>query len=176
MRTLVAIVLAVAALGVGAASSVASAGRTVDLTSGRLDGSRVLGQTVAQVTAALGRPDYRLPSPRYRIGWGQRPDFAVEVLFRRSHGILRAWSIAFERGPVRDVKLGDLLGRRSAALQRAVRSQYADSLTLVRPYACKGNGECVGEFAPRPGSHLHLTFGTHRVLGTWLTLWQALPA
>jgi hypothetical protein len=173
VRTLVVMVLAVALLGGSATSGVAAAGHTVDLASGRLDGHRVLGLTVAQVTAALGRPDFRVPPQSYRIGWGQRPDFSIEVLFRQSHGVLRAWSIAFERGPVRDVKIGDLLGRPSAMLERDVRSQYAHSFALVRPYECRADGECVGEFAPQPGSRLHLTFGTQRVLGTWLTIWQA---
>jgi len=92
------------------------------------------------------------------------------VLFRPSGGGARAWSIAFERG-VRDVKLGDLLGRSSAALQRTVRTGYGDVFALARAYACRPRW-CVGEFAARTGS-LHLTFRTRPTLETWLTIWRA---
>jgi hypothetical protein len=46
-------------------------------------------------------------------------------MFHPIGGIERAWSMAFEHG-VRDVKLGDLLGRRSPALQAAIPSEYSD--------------------------------------------------
>ena len=105
------------------------------------------------------------------VGWGERPNFSFEVVFRPISGVERAWSVAFERGPVRDVKLGDLLGRSSVSLQRAVRSRYADAFALVRPYACK-RGLCVGEFAARSGS-LHVSFGTQPKLGTWVTVFHA---
>lgn len=158
-------------LTVPAAGPQAATGHTVNLADGRVDGHRVLGRSVAGVTAALGRPDFRagLPSS-YRIGWGRPSDFSVEVLFRRSGGTERAWSIVFERG-VSDVKLGALLSRTSAALQAAVGSQYGAAFDLVRSYACTSGRECSGEFAARTGS-LHITFGTHRALGTWLTVWS----
>jgi hypothetical protein len=92
------------------------------------------------------------------------------VIFRRSGGVERAWSIVFERGSVRDVKVGDLL-QRSAALQKAVIAQYGTTFRLVRSYACKHRTECSGEFAARNGS-IHLTFGTQAVSGTWLTIWK----
>lgn len=151
----------------------AARGHTVDLASGRVDGRPVLGRTVAGVTAALGRPDFRVgPQSRYRIGWGRRLDFSIEAIFRRSGGGTRAWSIAFERGPVHDPKLGDLLRRDSRSLQAAILARYGYAFKLVRPYACRA-GNCVGEFAPRTGAALHLTFGTHRTRGTWFTVWQA---
>jgi len=154
------------------ASAAASATHVVDLASGRLDGQVIFGHTVAGVTAALGRPDFRSgPRGVYRIGWGTRPNFSLEVIFRPIGGVERAWSIVFERGPARDVKLGDLLGRSPRALQSAVRSRYADTFTLLRPYGCKA-GRCGGEFVARSGS-IHLTFGTQRTLGTWVTVWEA---
>jgi hypothetical protein len=148
----------------------ATSGHTVDLTNGRVDGHAVLGQTVAQVTAALGRPDFRVgPRSRHRIGYGTATDFSTEVIFRRSGGVERAWSIVFERGPALDVKVGDLL-QRSAALQTAVLAHYGRTFRLVRSYACKRTG-CSGEFAARNGG-IHLTFGTQPVSGTWLTIWK----
>ena len=147
-----------------------AAAHTIDLSTGRVDGQRILGRTVAGVTAALGRPDFRTgPRAHYALGWGDRRDFSIRVIFRPAGGVERAWSIAFERD-VRDTKLGDLLGRRPPALQRAVAKRYADRFRLVRPYACR-RAICAGEFGPRAGA-LHLTFGTRPGLGTWLTVWE----
>jgi len=165
--------LVVCALGVLALPAVgaqATSGHTVDLENGRVDGHLVLGRTVAQVTAALGRPDFRVgPRSRYRIGYGTPSDFSTEVIFRRSGGVQRAWSIVFERGPARDSKVGDLL-QRSIALQRAVLGRYGTTFRLVRSYACTKVG-CSGEFAARNGP-IHLTFGTQPVTRTWLTIWK----
>jgi len=161
------VALALPAAGVRAASS-----HTVDLGSGLLDGHRVLGRTVAGVTAGLGRPDFRLgPQSRFRIGWGSPADFSIEVLFHRSGQVERAYSIVFQRGPVSDVKVGDLLGRRPVALQAAIRARYGGVFKLIRTSVCKSHAACVGEFAPRTGS-IYLTFGTNPKLGTWLTVWQ----
>lgn len=166
------LVFGIAVLGFPIGALGASA-RTVDLASGRVDGHRILGRTIAGVTAALGRPDFRAgPRSRYVIGWGDRSDFRVEVIFRRSGGVERSWSVVFERGPVRDAKLGELLGRSSTALQEAVLNRYGDTFALVRPYRCTSIHYCVGEFASRTGS-VHLTFGTHGALGTWLAVWRA---
>jgi hypothetical protein len=168
-RLLVLSVLAV--LAMPAVGAQATTGRSVDLATGRVNGHRVLGRTVAQVTAVLGRPDFRVgPRSRYRIGYGPQGSFSTEVIFRSSGGIQRAWSIVFERGPVRDLKVGDLL-QRSAALQRAILDKYGATFRLVRPYACKGKAQCSGEFAARSGP-LRLTFGTQPLTGTWLTIWN----
>ena len=161
---------ALAVLALPAVGAQAAPGHTVDLANGRVDGHSVLGRTVAQVTAALGRPDFRVgPRSRYRIGYGTPSDFSTEVIFRRRGGVQRAWSIVFERGVVRDLKVGDLL-QRSAALQKAVLAQYGTTFRLVRSYACKNKTECSGEFVARNGP-IHLTFGTQPVTRTWLTIW-----
>lgn len=169
-RVLVQIIM-VFALVVPSMASGAS-GRRVDLANGQVDGQVVLGKTVAGVKAALGRPDYRSGKAAHLVlGWGTRPNFSVEVIFRPTAAGERAWSVAFEQH-VRDVKLGDLLGRSSLALERALRVVYRNRLVLVRPYRCAA-GLCVGEFAARSGA-LHVTFGTRSgPLGTWLTMWQA---
>ena len=166
------LLVALVALAIPAAGAAATRSHTVDLGSGLLDAHRVLGRTIAGVTAGLGRPDFRRGRQKdYRIGWGNPINPSIEVLFHPSGGVQYAWSISFDSGAVRDVKLGDLLGRRSAALQAAIFTEYADNFSLQRPYKCKSHGFCVGEFAPRAGS-LHLTFGTQPVRGTWLTIWQ----
>jgi hypothetical protein len=167
-RLLLLCILAVLAMpSVGAQ---ATTGRSVDLVTGHVNGHRLLGLTVAQVTAALGRPDFRVgPRSRYRIGYGPQSSFSTEVIFRPSGGVQRAWSVVFERGPVRDVKVGDLL-QRSTALQKAILTEYGATFGLARSYACKSRGQCSGEFVARNGP-LHLTFGTQPVTGTWLTIW-----
>ena len=166
--------LLVCALGVIAVPAVgarAESGHTVDLVSGHVDGHSILGKTMAQVTAALGRPDFRVgPRLRHRIGYGAPSNFSTEIIFRRSGGVDRAWSIVFERGPVRDAKVGDLL-QRSAAFQKAVLAQYGPTFRLTRRYACKHTTECSGEFAARNGP-IHLTFGTQPLTRTWLTIWK----
>jgi hypothetical protein len=157
--------LALPAIGAQAAPS-----HTVELATGRIDGHSILGRTIAQVTAVLGRPDFRVgPRLRHRIGYGTPSNFSTEVIFRRSGGVERAWSIVFERGLVRDAKIGDLL-QRSAGLQDAVLANYGTTFRLVRSYACKRTG-CSGEFAARNGG-IHLTFGTQPVSGTWLTIFK----
>jgi hypothetical protein len=165
------LLLPFAVLALPAAEAHAAKDHTVDVTSGRVDGHAILGRTIADVTAALGRPDFRVgPPSRYRIRYGGRSAFSTEVIFHRRGNTQRAWSIVFERGPVRDSKVGDLL-QRSAALQKAILAKYGTAFRLVRTYACKSTMECAGEFAARRGS-LHLTFGTQPVTGTWLTIWK----
>jgi hypothetical protein len=164
------VVCALGMLAVPAAGAQATRSHTVELATGRVDGHSILGRTVAQVTAALGRPDFRAgPRLRHRIGYGTPSNFSTEVIFHRSGGVELAWSIVFERGAVRDTKIGNLL-QRSADLQDAVLAHYETTFRLVRSYACKRTG-CSGEFAARNGV-IHLTFGTQPVSRTWLTIWK----
>ncbi len=165
------VVSALCVLALPAVGAQATRSHTVELASGRVDGRSVLGRTVAQVTAALGRPDFSVgPRLRHRIGYGTPSNFSTEVIFRRNAGVDRAWSIVFERGSVRDVKIGDLL-QRSGDLQDAILAHYGTTFRLARPYACKNTRECSGEFAARNGL-IHLTFGTQPVTRTWLTIWK----
>ncbi len=70
-----------AVLAIPAVGAQATTRQSVDLANGRVDGHRVLGLTVAQVTAALGRPDFRVgPPSRYRIGYGAQRNFSIEVI------------------------------------------------------------------------------------------------
>lgn len=69
-------VLMLAAPSVSAGATINS----IDLATGNVDGHRVLGRTIAGVTAALGRPGYRTGArSHYTLGWGSRPSFSIEV-------------------------------------------------------------------------------------------------
>jgi hypothetical protein len=120
----------------------------------------------------LGKPDFRSgPRRFYRIGWGRPASFSLAVLFRPVDGRLRARTLVFERGSIKDERIGDLLSRGSKSLQTAIASSYAGELELVRPYRCRmGGGLCVGEFKTTDAT-LHVTFGRTIRRSTFVTVW-----
>jgi hypothetical protein len=155
------------------ASSFAANTQRISLATGELDGKPVLGMSLGEVTATIGKPDFSSgPRSRYRIGWGRPDNFTVAVLFRPVNGRLRASTLVFERGTIRDDRVGNLLSRRPKSLQAAIVSRYASEFELVRPYQCRTRGLCVGEFKTRDGT-LHLTFGRTIGKGTFVTVWLA---
>jgi hypothetical protein len=172
MRALLAVV-AVLVLGPPATGLAADAHR-VSLASGELDGRQVLGRSIAEVTAMLGKPDFRSGSLRRpRIGWGRPDNFTFAVLFRPVDGRLRASTLVFERGTIRDDRVGNLLSRTPKSLQAAIASRYGTELVLVRPYQCRTRaGLCVGEFKTT-AAKFHVTFGRSIGRSTFVTVWLA---
>lgn len=165
-----ALVVVVAAFCVPAAVF-AAGGHRIDLTSGEFDGHEVLGRSVADVTAVVGRPDFVSGSRRLRrLGWGRRDSFSFAVLFRPVNGRLRARTLIFESGSARDVSIGDVLRRTPKGLQSVIESKYANAFVLVRSFRCRSAGLCTGEFKSVDSS-LHLTFGRTARRGTFLTVW-----
>jgi hypothetical protein len=75
----------------------------------------------------------------------------------------------FRRAPLRDSRVGELLGRTPTSLQAAIRRKYADVYSVVRSYRCRAHS-CAGEFAQRDGP-LHVTFGTLPAERTYLAIW-----
>jgi hypothetical protein len=135
-----------------AAPSHAAGGHRVDLINGTVDGQTVLGSTVAQTIAALGRPDFRTGSGKVlqRIGWGKPGDFTYEVIFRR-HGVkLHAQTVVFEAGTVVDVKAGSLLSQTPTELRSTIRNRYGNALAVARRLVC----------TRRPGTGEHLPADT----------------
>lgn len=165
------IATAAALLLTGPAGAGTAARHRVDFASGRLDGHAVLGSTLPQVVAALGRPDFAVGGghPLRRIGWGTRGNFTRELIFRRAGGTLRAQTLVVESGIVIDRKVGNLL-QPSRRLQSAVLARYANVFELLRPLACTDGG-CVGEFASA-GAALHITFGSTKGRGTFVSIWK----
>jgi hypothetical protein len=171
MRALLALV---GILLLAPASGFAANTHRISLATGELDGKPVLGMSLAEVTANLGKPDFRSgPPSRYRIGWGRPDNFTLAVLFRPVNGRLRASTLVFERGTIRDDRVGNLLSRSPKSLQAAIVSRYASEFELVRQYQCRtGGGLCVGEFKTRDAT-LHVTFGRTIGKGTFVTVWLA---
>jgi hypothetical protein len=155
------------------ATAYAASGHRVDLSTGDLDGKQILGGSIADVTAALGKPDFVGGSrSRRHVAWGGNVGgFRVAVLFRPTGGRLVARTLVFEGGSIRDTRIGDLLAPTPRALQAKVRSTYVDEFTLIRPYRCRGAGLCTGEFRAR-SAELHITFGRTAHRGTFLTIWN----
>ena len=170
MRTLLAVV---AVLVLAPPSGIASDAHRVSLATGELDGRQVLGRSIAEVTAVLGKPDFTSgPRRRLRVGWGRPDDFTLAVLFSPVDGRLRARTLVFERGTVRDDRVGNLLARTPKSLQAAIASRYGSELVLVRRYQCRTRGLCVGEFKTTDAS-LHVTFGRTIGRSTFVTVWVA---
>jgi hypothetical protein len=140
--------------------------RTIDLASGRLGGSTILGRTVAGVTAALGRPDQRIHGVarytlRYEPPSSQRASWGVQILFRRDGGALRAWSIVITDPTFREPRIGRLLQLAPSSLQKAVIADYGDRYSVLRPYRCTSKPrQCRGELAPSGAGRLHLGIGS----------------
>jgi hypothetical protein len=165
----------IAALLFSSATHAASNHR-VDLATGDFDGNQILGGSVADVTAALGKPDF-IGGPRRRrlVTWGGNAgSFKIAVLFQPVGNRLVARTLVFERGSIHDTRIGDLLGPAPESLQAKMRSSYADAFKLVRPYRCRAVGLCTGEFQAR-NEELHITFGRSARRGTFLTIWTPKP-
>jgi hypothetical protein len=167
-RLLLAAALVLAALP--AAASAATPRHTVDLASGRFEGHTILGRTPSQVTAVLGKPSAAHGSTmRYVLDWGSGAKLRYTVIFSKRGTSERAVLIGLETGTYVDPRLGDLLAWRPLAFQKAMRSRYADLYRLGKPLEEKP-GVSIGEFTPRDGL-LHVSFGTHATLGSFLTIW-----
>jgi hypothetical protein len=166
------LLLVVAAGLLASATALAVGGHRIELASGQVDGKQILGESIAEVSGALGKPDFMSGSRRLRrIGWGHPDSFRLAVIFRPVGGRLRAKTLVFEGGSVRDARIGDLLARSPRSLQAAVESKYGREFELVRSYRCRSAGLCTGEFKAR-GADLHVTFGRTAGRGTFVTVWK----
>lgn len=165
-----AVVLAVNPGGVARAS--ASAHVSVDLGSALVNGHPVLGRTVAGVTASFGHPSWRRMSGRvYRIGYGDNANFRMMVLFRKQGGVYRAATVAFERAPVFERRIGvNVLAVPPAEFAREVSASYPTWHTERAPL-CK-SGTCTVVLGDT-STNLHVTFGQTAALGGFLSLWTA---
>jgi hypothetical protein len=128
----------------------------IDLGTGTVAGSRILGQTVAAVRAELGAPDYVEHYPRRMdLGYGRKSAPRVEVIFNGT-----AWAMVFyDRGDV-DTRLGRPLTLSPQALQQRFAKAYAGLFRLTRSYHCDVKG-CFGLFVSADGGR-RVIFGISR--------------
>jgi hypothetical protein len=165
------LLLIVGAALLASAAAHAGSGHRITLANGELDGKRILDRSIAEVNAALGQPDFTSGPRRFRrVGWGRPDNFSLAVLFRPVNGRLRARTLVFEAGSIRDARIGDLLARGPESFQAAVQSRYGSQFQLVRSYQCRSAGLCTGQFKARDAD-LHVTFGRTVGRGTFVTVW-----
>ncbi len=160
-----ALVLAAAASSAGIATQ-----PSVSLIAGSVDGHVLLGKTVSGVTAALGKPTWRSGgATAYRVGYGDRANFNIMVLFRRRVGIFRAWSVAFEKPPVYELRLRmNVLVYPPRAFANAALNAYGAALKITRPPRCSATLCSVTLHVT--GTSRNVTYGRTPRLGTFLTL------
>ena len=138
----------------------------VDLLRGAVNGSPVLGRSVAAVRGLLGRPDYvERYARRVDLGYGARSRPRIEVIFNGT-----AWAIELEDPADVESRLDRPLLLSSQRLQALIARRYAGAFALTRRYHCDAKG-CFGIFVSRDGDR-RLLFGVshrHRFLSLQLT-------
>jgi hypothetical protein len=172
-RLLLGVVLALAATASGAEALPAAPGTlAVDLLTVRVNGHVVLGRSVAGVTAAFGRPSWRVRGKRlYRIGYGDRENPAMVVLFRKRGEVLRAATVAFEKPPLVEPRLGrNGLAMTPRSFARTVERKYPSAFGVELAPTC-AQARCITTLQAVDSAR-RLTFGQRRGLGSYLSIWQ----
>jgi hypothetical protein len=126
----------------------------IDLGTARIDGHEIFGRSVAEVIAALGRPDRiayfgktnNVREPTLFYG-GTRPGTAaLQIRFGYRQGRLRAFSIHYENSNVVDARLGHVLRMQPLELQRQISAAYGSRWKLGVAYGSRPGYGCVGSF------------------------------
>jgi len=163
-------------LASGAQTSVAQRRFAVDLSTGYVDGHRLLGRSIAGVTASFGAPSWRHPryanAPLYRIGYGDRREPAMEVLFRRRSGMFRAVTVAFRKPPLAESRLGsDMLALTPREFTRAVFEKYKGMFTVATPLKCAFRQCSVTLRLLGTSRYFSLGKLQRKPFGTYLSIW-----
>ncbi|MBA3366740.1 MAG: hypothetical protein H0U03_13325 [Actinobacteria bacterium] len=135
----------------------------LDLGRRTLGGHQILGRTLPQIIAVLGRPvavsaAHNRQYVRYGPPWQRR----LSISFRpRRHGRLVAVALSFDDVNLTERRLGLLLRRKPAALQRAIQKIYGKEYELVEPFgSLRYWGGCGATF-DAVGTNRSLTFGMY---------------
>jgi hypothetical protein len=139
----------------------------IDLATMQIDGHRVLGETPAQVEAALGTPDRidknasrenGISVPRLFYG-GTLPSTAgLIVSFTRSAGRVYANTVTYQSPSLTDVKLGHVLREQPPQLQEQIRTTYGSVYRPFFGYGADPRLGCIATFRDR-ASRAGISFG-----------------
>jgi len=140
----------------------------LDLATMEVNGQEVLGRGVAEVVAALGRPDRvayfsrtnGIREPTLFYGGTRPQSAALQVAFRYRKRGLRAISLNYQGQSVVDARLGRVLRMQPLELQRRIAAAYVDRYDLDVAYGSEPGRGCVGIFAT-PRRNVTLTFGVN---------------
>jgi hypothetical protein len=152
----------------------------VDLAAMTIDGHRILGETPAQVEAALGRPDRLdrnaqrendIAIPRFFYG-GTLPSTAgLTVSFTRSGGRIYANTLTYQSPSLTEARLGHILRKQPAELQEQLQATYDSIYRPVFRYGSDPRLGCTASFRDR-ASRAGISFGLnpYRPSRPYLTL------
>jgi len=154
----------------------------INLGAAQIDGNEIFGRSVAEVEAALGRPDRvayfsstnGIREPTLFYG-GTRPGrAALEVRFGIRQKRLRAFSLTFNSSGVVDARGGRILRLQPPELQRRIEAAYGDIYDLGVAYGSEPGRGCIGIFQTARRSAT-ITFGVNPYYGSprpSITLWH----
>nr|MBA3382888.1 hypothetical protein [Actinomycetota bacterium] len=145
-------------------------------------GNEIFGRSVAEVEAALGRPDRvayfsstnRIREPTLFYGGTRAGRAALEVRFGIRQKRLRAFSLTFNSSTVVDPRVGRALHMQPLELQRRIANAYGDRYDLGVAYGSEPGRGCIGIFQNARRSAT-VTFGVNPYYGSphpSLTLWH----
>jgi len=154
----------------------------INLGTAQIDGNEIFGRSVAEVEAALGRPDRvayfsstnGIREPTLLYG-GTRPGrAALEVRFGVRQKRLRAFSLTFNSSTVVDPRVGRVLYMQPLELQRRIANAYGDRYDLGVAYGSEPGRGCIAIFQT-VRRNATVTFGVNPYYGSprpSLTLWH----
>ena len=167
---------------VRAASSSPRPYERIDLGAAQIDGNEIFGRSVAEVEAALGRPDRvayfsstnGIREPTLFYGGTRAGRAALEVRFGIRQKRLRAFSLTFNSSGVVDARGGRILRLQPPELQRRIEAAYGDIYDLGVAYGSEPGRGCIGIFQTAR-RNATITFGVNPYYGSprpSITLWH----
>jgi hypothetical protein len=129
----------------------------LDLSGPTVNGEPIFGRGVAEVTAALGKPEriayfsstngHREPTLFY--GGATQGSAALLVRFGWRQQRLRAISLSYQSPSLVDARLGHVLRMQPPELDRRIAATYGHQYTLSTPYGSQPARGCLAVFETR---------------------------
>jgi hypothetical protein len=132
----------------------------IDLADLHVNGRPILGQTVAAVTAALGRPTHMRGSAQITNGvaipallYGGTTSNNAELVidFIKKGSKIVANGLSYSSPSLTDARIGNLLRLQPSELQARVRSTYGSAYRLRLAYGSNPGAGCTGTFVSSSG-------------------------